>query len=79
MVKIKYKILACGTSCMNSKGWDQKVIKLSNLSSREESKTYYNLINGGLFGQWNDNKVVSYILTLPLVGIGKTMRQCGSE
>ncbi len=39
---------------------------------------FYNPING-LLGQWKDDKVVSFISTLPLVGNSTTMQQSGSK
>ncbi len=65
--------------CTNMKGWDQKVMSLSNFPTRGESRPYYEPINGVLFGQWKDNKVVLFISTIPLVGMGTTTRQCGKE
>ncbi len=54
-------------------------MNLSKTVARGKSKTFYDPINGILFGQWKDNKVVSYISSLPLIGNGTTMQQCGSE
>ncbi len=79
ILKTQYKILACGTIHTSSKGGDPVVMNLSTSANRGESKTCYNPINGILFGQWKDNKVVSFISTLALVGNGTTMRECGSE
>ncbi len=58
MLKTKYKSLACCTITTNRKGSDWKVMNFSNSSTRGESKTYYDPINGVLFGKWNNNKVV---------------------
>ncbi len=47
--------------------------------TRGKSKTFCNPINGILFGQWKDKKVVSFISSLLLVGNGTTMQQGGIE
>ncbi len=52
MLKTKYKILACGTA------QDQNVLSLSESKTMGNLKMFYNPINGLLFGQWKDNKLV---------------------
>ncbi len=47
--------------------------------TRGKSKTLYDPINGILFGQWKNKKVVSFISSLPLIGNGTTIQQCESE
>ncbi len=54
-------------------------MNLSKSATRGDSKTFYNPINGLLFGQWKDNKAVSFISNLLLVSNGTTMQQNGSK
>ncbi len=61
ILKTKNNILACGTIRTYRRGWDTNVINLSKTVIRGESKRFYNPINGILFGQWKDNKVVYFI------------------
>ncbi len=72
VLKTKDKILTCGTIHLNWKGWDQSDMNLLKSSEKGTSKVFYVNVNGILFGQWNDNKVVSFIFTLTLVGDGVT-------
>ncbi len=67
MLKTKYKILACGAFWTNREGRDQKVMNLLKSATRGNSKKFYNPINGLLFEQLKDNKVVSFMSALPLV------------
>ncbi len=78
MLTPKYKILACGTARKNRRGLDTYVINLSISVTRGESKRFYNLRNGIVCGKWKDNKVV-FISSLPFVGNGTTIQQCGSK
>ncbi len=73
MLKIKYTIIACGTVRTNRRGWEMNVMNPSKSVARGKSKTFYDPINGVLFGQWKDNKVVFFISSLPLVGNSTTM------
>ncbi len=41
---------------------------LKNKGEQGKCLTKYNPVNEILFGQWRDNKVVSFVSTLPLVG-----------
>ncbi len=68
MLKLKYKILACGTIRTNRKGWDSDVMCLKKRGVRGESLTKYDPVNEILFGQWRNNKIVSFVSTLPLMG-----------
>ncbi len=79
MLKGKYKTLTCGTVWTNRKCWEKNVMNLSKLATRGNSKIFYIPINGLIFGQCNDNKVVLFISSLLLVGNGKTIQQCGSQ
>ncbi len=56
-----------------------KVMNLSKTVTWGESNRFYDPINGILFGQWKDKKLVSFISSLLLVGNCTTMQQCGSE
>ncbi len=51
---------------------DTNVMNLLETVARGKSMICYNPINGIMFGQWIDNKVVSFISSLPLVGNGTT-------
>ncbi len=75
MLMTTYKILACGTTPTNMKGWDATLMNLFKSAKRGKSKTFYNPINRILFGQLKDNKVVLFVSTIPLVGSGTTMCQ----
>ncbi len=55
MLKTKYKILVSDTVRTNRRGWDTNTMKLSNTVARGKSKTFYDPMNGILFGQWKDN------------------------
>ncbi len=73
MLKTKYKILACGAVRTNRRGSHLNVMNLSKIVARGKSTKFYNPINGILFGQWKDYKVVSVISSLLLVGNSTTM------
>ena len=79
LLREKYKILACGTIRANRKGWDPKIMNLAKSSPRGTSLTKYDPINKILFGQWNDNKVVSFISTLGISGLVTIQRRVGPE
>ena len=64
----KYQIMYCGTVHNNQKGWDTKVMNLSKKSPRGTSLVKYDPVNHILFGQWNNNKVVSFISSLGVSG-----------
>ncbi len=46
---------------------------------RGECLTKYDPVNEILFGQWRDNKVVSFVSSLPLVGEELITQRCGRE
>ncbi len=46
---------------------------------RGECWTKYDPVNEVLFGQWRDNKVVSFVSTLPLLAEETVPRRCGRE
>jgi hypothetical protein len=79
LLREKYKILACGTIRTNRKGWDPSIMNLSKSSPRGTSLTKYDPINKVLFGQWNDNKVVSFISTLGVSGLVTVQRRVGRD
>ena len=64
----KYKILACDTIQSNWNGWDDKVMNLPKSSPRGTLLIKFDPIHKIMFGQWNDNKVVSFILSLMIFG-----------
>ena len=68
LLREKYQILACGTIRSNRKGWDSNIMNLKKSSPCGTSLVKYNPTNKILFGQWNDNKVVSFISTLGISG-----------
>lgn len=54
-------------------------MNLSKSSPRGTSLTKYDPINKVLFGQWNDNKVVSFISTLGVSGLVTVQRRVGRD
>lgn len=44
------------------------MINFPKFSRRGKSKVQYDSINGHLYSQWKDIKIVSFVSTLPLVG-----------
>ncbi len=79
MLNTKYKILPFHTIWTNRNCWNQKGMNLSKSASRGDLKTLYDPINGLLFGQCKDNKVVLFISTLLLVGNITTMQKSGRK
>jgi hypothetical protein len=64
----------------NGKGCDPKVVmNLAKSSPRGTSLTKEDAVNKVLFGQWNDNKVASFISTLGVSGLVTVTRRVGSE
>ncbi len=79
MLKTQHKILTYGTVHSNWKGWDLCQMNLLKNSNSDTLKVFYDKVNGILFGQLNDYKVVYFISTLLLVGEGVASRQCEKE
>ncbi len=79
MLKLKYKLLACGTIRMNCKGCNCEIMCLKIKREQGECLTKYDQVNEILFGQWRDNKVVLFVSMLPLVGEESVMYQCARE
>jgi hypothetical protein len=77
LLREKYNILACGTVQSNRKGWNVQIMNLPKSSQRGTSLVKFDPINKVLFGQWNDNKVVSFISTLGLFGMSTIQRRVG--
>jgi hypothetical protein len=70
----KYQILACGTIHSNRTGWDSNhIMNLKKSSPRGTSLVKI------LFGQWNDNKIVSFISTLGISGRVTMKRRVGND
>ena len=74
-----HDIYAVGTIRKNRKGWDEEIMNLKKSSERGSSKITYDKYNHILCFQWNDNKVVSGISTLPEYGYDKVKRRVGKD
>jgi hypothetical protein len=79
LLREKYGILACGTIRSNRKGWNAEVMNLKKTAPRGSSILKYDPTNKLLFGQWNDNKVVSFISTLGIFGKSTIQRRVGPD
>ncbi len=79
LLREKYGLLSCGTIRSNRKGWNPELMNLKKSSPRGTSVLKYDPTNKILFGQWNDNKVVSFISTLGLFGMSTIQRRVGPE
>ena len=75
----KYHILACGTIRSNCKGWDSTVMNLTKTAPRGTSLVKHDPVHCILFGQWNYNKVVSFILSLGVSGTVTVTRKIGAQ
>ena len=75
----KYKILACGTVRSNQTGWNPQILNLPKSLQRGTSLVKFDPINKVMFGQWNDNKVVSFISTLGVFGMSTIQRRVWSQ
>ena len=73
LLREKYQILACGAIWSNRKRWDCSIMNLSKKTERGSSLVKYDTVNRILFGQWNENKVVSFISTLGISGSAQTV------
>ena len=79
MLQEKYQILACGTIWSNCKGWDGTIMNLSKNAERGLLLVKYNPVNHVLFGQQNDDKIVSFISTLGISGSVTVSRRVGPQ
>ncbi len=79
MLKMQYKVLACGKIHTNRKEWDQSTMNFNKSVSSGKSKCCFKSIRGILFLQWNNNKVVSFISTLLIVCNESTTQQSRIE
>ncbi len=79
LLREKYSILACGTVRSNRTGWNSQILNLPKSSPRGTSLIKFDPINKVLFGQWNDNKVVSFISTLGKFGMSTIQRRVGAH
>lgn len=79
LLQEKYHILACGTIRSNCKGWDATVMNLTKTAPRGTSLVKYDPMDRILFGQWNDNKVVSFISSLGVSGSVTVTRKIGAQ
>jgi hypothetical protein len=68
-----------GTCRGNRKGWDKDIMNLSKKDDRGKIVMAYDMTNGVLIGQWNDNKVVGFCSSLNEGGMGTAKRRVGSE
>ncbi len=60
------------------KGWDQSSINLPKPLEGGTLKIHYDSIKR-IFDLWKDNKIVSFISTLPLVGNEVKLHQFGRD
>lgn len=74
-----HDVYCVGTIRKNRKGWDQEIMNLQKSSERGSSFVAYDKYNHLLCFQWNDNKVVSGISTLPEYGYEKVNRRVRSD
>ena len=73
-------VLGVATMSKNRKGWDSEIMDMTTASAeRGESLVKYDKVNKMIAGQWNDNKVVSFISTIPEFGIVDVQRRKGRE
>ena len=54
-----------GTMRKNRIGWDKEKMNLDKQSERGSSLLRYDKVNQLRAGQWHDNKIVSFLTTLP--------------
>ena len=79
LLQEKYNIVACGTVRSNHTGWNPQILNLPKLSQRGTSLVKFDPVIRVLFGQWNDNKVISFISTLGVFGMSTVQRRVGSQ
>ena len=79
LLQEKYNIVACGTVRSNCTGWNSQILNLPKSSQRGASLVKFDPVNRVLFGQWNDNKVVSFISTLGVFGMSTVQQRVGSQ
>ena len=63
----------------NRTGWNSQILNLPKTSQRGTSLVKFDPINRVLFRNWNDNKVVSFILTLGVFGISSVQQRVGAN
>ena len=61
LLQEKYNIVACGTVRSNHTGWNPQIKNFPKSLQRGTSLVNFDPVNRVLFGQWNNNKVVSFI------------------
>jgi hypothetical protein len=79
LLQEKYQILACGTIRTNRVGWNTRLMNIQKSDIRGTSLLKYDSTNQILFGQWKDNKVVSFISSLGTFGMTKIQRRVGPD
>ena len=79
LLRENYKTLACGTVRSNHMGWNPQILNLPKTSQRGTSLVKFDPVNRVLFGQWNNNKVVSFISTLGVFGMSTIQQRVGAN
>eukprot|EP00956_Cyclotella_meneghiniana_P008474 scaffold11429_cov48-Cyclotella_meneghiniana.AAC.4 len=79
LLREKYQILACGTIRTNRVGWNTRLMNVQKSDVRGTSLLKYDSMNQILFGQWKDNKVVSFISSRGKFGMTKIQRRVGPD
>ena len=74
-----HNIFCVGTIRKNRRGWNSDVMNLPKSSARGSSLVAYDTHNSILCFQWNDNKVVSGLSTLPEYGFSLVRRRVGRD
>jgi hypothetical protein len=79
LLREKYSILACGTVWSNRIGWNSQILNLPKSSQRGMSLMKFDPVNKVLFGQWNKNKVMSFISMLGVLRMSTIQRRVGAN
>ena len=74
----RLRLFSTGTCRANRKGWNSARLNLKKgKTNRGETLLFHDPVNGLIFGQWSDSKVVNFVSSYEDVGSGKVLRQVG--
>jgi len=79
MLRDKYKILLCGTTRTNRKGWNSKAMHMPKSAERGAIIRKYDPNNKILFITWKDSKVVHLLSTLNISGMTVVKQRVGPK
>ena len=80
VLRDRLRLFSTGTCRANRKGWDSKRLNLKkDRTNRGESLLFHDPVNGLIFGQWVDSKVVNFVSSYEDVGSGTVRRQVGQN